>query len=53
MVNPLYRKDDEFCEINYRPVAVLRALDNIFGKASIGADVRMLRWTLIRLHKRL
>ena len=29
MVSPLYKKDDEFCEINYRPVTVLPALNNI------------------------
>ena len=31
MVTPLYRKDDEFRKINYRPVTVLPAL-NIFLK---------------------
>ena len=30
MVTPLYKKDDEFCKINYRPVTVLPALNNIF-----------------------
>ena len=39
MVTPLYKKDDKFCKTNYRPVTVLPALNNIFFKAPIRADV--------------
>ena len=36
MVTPLYKKDDEFCKINYRPVTVLPALNNIFERLLTG-----------------
>ena len=36
MVTPLYKKDDEFCKINYRPVTVLPALNNIFERLLSG-----------------
>ena len=32
IVTPSYKKDDEFCKINYRPVTVLPALNNIFER---------------------
>ena len=31
-VTPLFKKDDEFCKKNYRPVSVLPALNNIFER---------------------
>ena len=31
-VTPLFKKDDEFCKNNYRPVSVLPALNNIFER---------------------
>ncbi|PFX33122.1 hypothetical protein AWC38_SpisGene2007 [Stylophora pistillata] len=31
-VTPLFKKDDEFCKVNYRPVTVLPVLNNIFEK---------------------
>ena len=31
-VTPLFKKGDEFCKNNYRPVSVLPALDNIFER---------------------
>ena len=36
MVTPLYKKDDEFCKINYRPITVLPALNNIFERLLSG-----------------
>ena len=36
MVTPLYKKDDEFCKINYRPVTVFPALNNIFERLLSG-----------------
>ena len=31
-MTPLFKKDDEFCKKNYRPVSVLSALNNIFER---------------------
>lgn len=31
-VTPLFKKDDELCKVNYRPVTVLPALNNIFER---------------------
>ena len=31
-VTPLFKKDDEFCKKNYRPVTVLPALNDIFER---------------------
>ena len=36
MVTPLYKKDDKFCKINYRPVTVLPALNNTFERLPSG-----------------
>lgn len=35
-VTPLFKKDDEFCKVNYRPVTVLPILNNIFEKLLAG-----------------
>ena len=31
-MTPLFKKGDEFCKKNYRPVSVLPALNNIFER---------------------
>ena len=36
MVTPLYKKDDEFSKISYRPVTVRPALNNIFDRLLSG-----------------
>ena len=35
-VTPLFKKDDELCKVNYRPVTVLPALNNIFERLLAG-----------------
>ena len=35
-VTPLCKKDDEFCNVNYRPVTVLAVLRNIFERLLAG-----------------